>query len=355
MDAFIMYKATAIEGQGIGPEVTKHGVDLILRVAERFDFPISINHIQVDDQTYFSIDESKVNDLIGSIKDDDFIIFGAIGAPNKSQDMHGGGLIIDIRQKLNLFINMRPSRLINNALCPLKEKTDFDLLIIRENTEGEYVNIGGRYQKGTKQEIAIQESIYTAKNTAETIKYAFEMALRRRKHLTLVDKSNVLTYGHGLWKELFYHFSAEFNEVTVDHFYIDAMVAKVIGDPGFFDVIVCPNMFGDILSDLTAELQGGIGTAGSINLGLTKPFLIEPVHGSAPDIAGKGIANPIGMLHSICLMFVHLDRGDVAARIFGIIDELVSEGKTTPDLNGKMTSEQFMNYVYSRLLFGETK
>jgi 3-isopropylmalate dehydrogenase len=342
-----MIRIIVIPGNGIGPEVVNSGLQLIRFVFEKLSIPYVIDNLELNDDTYFSIDRVAVEKVIKKCSEYDYILFGAVGEADMRKNTYGGGLLLDLRKHFNLYINSRPARQISNLLSPLKDGKPFDVLIIRENTECAYVNIGGRYKENTPDEIAIQEMVYTRKTTSKTIAYAFESAMSRKKHLVLCDKSNVLKYGHGLWRDVFYETAEKYPEVNIEHIYVDALAAKLVRNPSHFDVIVAPNMFGDILSDLTSELQGGIGTSGSMNHGDLKPTLIEPVHGSANDIANKGIANPLGTINAVSLMFNNLKLNHVVEKINTSIIKLIGEGKTTPDLGGTLSTGEFTNTLIS--------
>lgn len=342
-----MIRIIAIPGNGIGPEVVNSGLQLIRFVFEKLSLPYVIDCLELGDDTYFSVDKSSVGKVIEKCREYDYILFGAVGEADMKKNTYGGGLLLDLRKNLNLYINSRPARQISKRLNPLKDEKHFDILIIRENTECAYVNIGGRYKENTTDEIAIQEMVYTRKITSKTIAYAFETAMSRKKHLVLCDKSNVLKYGHGLWRDVFYEIAGQYPEVNIEHIYVDALAAKLVRNPSHFDVIVAPNMFGDILSDLTSELQGGIGTSGSMNHGDLKPALIEPVHGSANDIVNTGIANPLGTINAVSLMLSDLKLDHIVKKIDDSIFKLIEEGMTTRDLGGSLSTDQFTKQLIS--------
>nr|WP_315020022.1 isocitrate/isopropylmalate family dehydrogenase [uncultured Aminipila sp.] len=345
-----MIKIAVLPGNGIGPVVAECGVKILKYILDRESFIYSIDWLELDSDTYFSVDEDKVKETLDKCSQYDFILFGAVGCPSKIKNNYGGGLLLDIRRYFDLYINFRPVAHISDKLCPLKGNPHFDIAIVRENTEGAYVNIGGRFKTKDTDEIAIQEMIYTGSKTEKTIKYAFELASARKNKVTLCDKSNVLKYGHGMWKDIFYEEAKKYPQVTAEHFYVDSLVAQLVKCPESFDVIVAPNMFGDIISDLVAQLQGGIATAGSINKGESKPIFVEPVHGSADDLINKDYANPIGMINAIRLMLEELELNHISEQVKGVLRELIGENQVTPDLGGSLTAAEFMDKLIDKLI-----
>ena len=279
----------------------------------------------------------------------DSILFGAVGDPRVNDAAYLAGVLLRLRFELDLYVNLRPARLYDDRLSPLhrEDKRKVDLLIVRENTEGLYVGMGGRFKRGTDDEIAIQEDVNTALGVTRIIEYAFSIAERE---VVMVDKSNAMTYAGALWQERWKAVAQKHNDIKTRHLYVDAAAMQLVKDPAQFDVIVTGNLFGDILSDLTAELIGGMGIAPSANINPhTKRGLFEPVHGTAPDIAGKGIVNPIGAILSASMMVEHLGHKDMADAIEGAVRAAIRAGECTRDLGGGMSTSEVGDAVVRRL------
>lgn len=332
-------KLLILPGNGIGPVVTRCGEMVLKHLNQNYDAHFLLDVMNLDENEYIDIEGMRAENIISHCKQYDYLLFGAAGLEKKEQNNSSGGLIIKLRKELDLYINLRPSKFYSDAYTPLKDCKLFNIAVVRENTECAYVNMGSRMKSGSLNEIAIQNMVYTREKTTKTIYFAFELAMKRNKKLTLCDKSNVLTYGHGLWKDIFYEAAKEYEYVDVNHFYIDALTAKLIRDPSYFDVIVTTNMFGDIISDLLAELQGGIGTAGSINMGDDRTVLIEPIHGAAFDLIDKEYANPIGMINSIIELIKHIGEIGIANRMEKALELLIKQKEVTPDMEGNLTAE----------------
>lgn len=347
-----MIKILEIPGNGIGPIVTECGIMILKHLSKSEQIELEIAKLELTEDEYLCTNKQRTDELIGICKMYDYILFGAVGVENKASNDYGGGLILELRQKLDLYVNFRPAKQLSQMLNPLKKQDNFDLVIVRENTECAYINMGDRITLNSTNEIAIQTMLYTKEKTEKTIRYAFELAKKRRKKLTLCDKSNVLKYGHGMWKEIFYKVAKEYDEVNVDHYYVDSLAAHLVKSPANFDVIVTTNMFGDILSDIAAQLQGGIATAGSLNFGDWKPVLVEPVHGAAFDLTDKKNANPMGVINSIILMLNHMGLDVVSLRLENALTQMILKNKLTPDLGGTMSALQFVEELlceYSNL------
>jgi 3-isopropylmalate dehydrogenase len=259
------------------------------------------------------------------------------------------GVLLRLRFELDLYVNLRPARLYDDRLSPLRreEKRAIDLLIVRENTEGLYVGMGGRFKKGTDQEVAIQEDLNTALGVTRIIEYAFRVATRE---VVMVDKSNAMTHAGALWQERWKAVAKKHPNIKTRHLYVDAAAMQLVKDPTQFEVIVTGNLFGDILSDLTAELIGGMGVAPSGNINPeTKRGLFEPVHGTAPDIAGKGVVNPVGAILSASMMVKHLGHKDMADAIEGAVKAAIRAGECTRDLGGGLSTQEVGDAVARRL------
>jgi 3-isopropylmalate dehydrogenase len=263
-----------------------------------------------------------------------------------------------MRFQMDLYANVRPVRLLNEALCPLKavEPRDIDFVVVRENTEGVYGDLGGVFKKGTPDEIAIQEDINTRKGVERVIRFAFEYCERHTAHdgssrtrVLLCDKSNAMTHAGGLWQRVFREVAAEYPQITPDHMYVDALCMQMVRDPRQFDVIVTNNMFGDIITDLAAGLQGGLGMAASANIHPGKTSMFEPVHGSAPPIAGKNIANPFGAILTASMMLDHLGFTSEAEKVEAAVLDALREKKTTVDIGGSLGTKEAGEWVAERV------
>jgi 3-isopropylmalate dehydrogenase len=284
----------------------------------------------------------------------DAILLGALGDPRVPSNVHAKEILLGMRFKMDLYANVRPVRLLDASLCPLKaiEPKDIDFVVVRENTEGAYVDAGGVFKQGTSDEIAVQEDINTRKGVERVIRYAFEYCERHKKHggsprqrVLMCDKSNAMTHAGGLWQRVFKEVSQEYPQIAAQHLYVDALCTQMVRDPRQFDVIVTNNMFGDIITDLAAGLQGGLGMAASGNIHPGKTSMFEPVHGSAPPIAGKNVANPFGAILTAAMMLRHLGFAEESDRIEGAVLEAVKQKKTTQDIGGNLGTVEVGEWV----------
>jgi 3-isopropylmalate dehydrogenase len=287
-------------------------------------------------------------------RDFDAILVGAFGDPRVPTNTHAKEILLGMRFKMDLYANVRPVRLLDAGLCPLKgiEPKDLDFVVIRENTEGVYVDSGGVFKQGTDDEVAIQEDINTRKGVERIIRYAFDYCEKHmkldhssRKRVLMSDKSNAMTHAGGLWQRVFKEVSREYPQIKAEHIYVDALCMQMVRDPRQFDVIVTNNMFGDIITDLAAGLQGGLGMASSGNIHPGKTSMFEPVHGSAPPIAGKNIANPMGAMLTSAMMLNHLGLTAEAAKIERAVLEAVHQRKTTQDIGGTLGTREVGDWV----------
>jgi 3-isopropylmalate dehydrogenase len=279
----------------------------------------------------------------------DCILFGAVGDPRVNDAAYLAGVLLRLRFELDLYVNLRPAKLYDDRLSPLRkeDRRHIDLLIVRENTEGLYVGMGGRFKKGTEDEVAIQEDVNTYLGVTRIIEYAFQVAERE---VVMVDKSNAMTYAGALWQERWKAIARKHPNVKTRHLYVDAAAMQLVRDPTQFEVIVTGNLFGDILSDLTAELIGGMGIAPSGNINPeTKRGLFEPVHGTAPDIAGQGVVNPMGTILSASMMVRHLGHTEMANAIEGAVSSAIRTGECTRDLGGGLSTSECGDAVVKRL------
>jgi len=291
-------------------------------------------------------------------RDFDAILVGAFGDPRVPSNIHAKEILLGMRFKMDLYANVRPVRLLDAALCPLKgvEPKDVDFVVIRENTEGVYGDAGGVFKQGTPDEIALQEDINTRKGVERIIRFAFDYCERHtkqdgspRKRVLMCDKSNAMTHAGGLWQRVFKEVAREYPQITPEHMYVDALCLQVVRDPRQFDVIVTNNMFGDIITDLAAALQGGLGMAASGNIHPGKTSMFEPVHGSAPTIAGKNIANPFGAILTAAMMLGHLGMNSQAAKIEAAVLEAVRQKKLTQDVGGSLGTKEAGEWVAGRV------
>jgi 3-isopropylmalate dehydrogenase len=279
----------------------------------------------------------------------DSILFGAVGDPRIADPTYLAGVLLRLRFELDLYVNLRPAKLYDDRLSPLRheDRRKVDLLIVRENTEGLYVGMGGRFKKGTEQEIATQEDVNTHAGVTRIIEHAFGVA---RREVVMIDKSNAMTFAGGLWQERWKAIAAQHPNVKTRHLLVDAAAMQLVRSPSQFDVIVTGNLFGDILSDLTAELIGGMGLAPSANINpTTGRGLFEPVHGTAPDIAGKGLVNPIGAILSAGMMAEHLGHHEMAVAIEGAVESAIRAGECTRDVGGNLSTSEAGDAVVKRL------
>jgi len=291
----------------------------------------------------------------------DAILLGAFGDPRVPSNVHAKDILLGMRFKMDLYANVRPVRLLDASLCPLKnvEPKDVDFVVIRENTEGVYVDAGGCFKQGTPDEVAVQEDINTRKGVERIIRYAFEYCERHtkadgspRRRVLMSDKSNVLTYAHGLWQRVFKEVAREYPQIKAEHMYVDALCLQMVRDPRSLDVIVTNNMFGDIVTDLAAALQGGLGMAASGNIHPGQTSMFEPVHGSAPPIAGKNVANPFGAILTAAMMLAHLGLSEEAAEIEAAVLEAVHQKKMTADVGGELGTVEAGEWVAERAASG---
>ena len=336
-----------IAGDGIGKEVTAQAVR-ILEAVGGVDFlhlPWSADH-------YLATGETLPPDGYDTLRSCDAILVGALGDPRVPDNRHARDILLGTRFELDLYVNYRPVRLIDERLCPLKDRTrsDVNFVVFRENTEGVYVGIGGRFKAGTDDEIAVQEEVNTFKGVERIIRYAFEFARARgRRTVCMADKSNAMTHGHALWQRVFQRLRAEYGDIDSTHLYIDALAMFLVQNPAQFDVIVTNNLFGDIITDLGGALQGGLGLAASGNIHPGRTSMFEPVHGSAPPLAGKNVANPIGAILSAALMLETLGRAEDAQRIERAVESAVRAREVTGDIGGALGTKEAAEAILRRL------
>lgn len=328
------YQVAVIPGDGIGVDVTKAAWQVLEHSAVQFDFALSGEWFPWSCAYYLEHGEMMPEKGIETLSQFDAILLGAVGWPDNVPDnisLHG--LLLPIRKQFDLYANVRPHRLLAGVEGPLR-KSGFDILCIRENTEGEYSGAGGRIHQGTPAEVAVETSIFTRRGVERILRFGFEMAQKRSKRLASVTKSNAQKYTMVMWDEVTEEVARDYPDVTVNRYHIDAIAARMVMNPETLDVIVASNLFGDILTDLGAAIQGGLGYAASANLNPdpTVPSMFEPVHGSAPDIAGQGIANPIAAIWSAAMMLEHLGETAAAAAILRAVETVTAQQQ----VNGRM-------------------
>ena len=339
------YKIAVIEGDGIGREVVPEGVRVLEAVAHRFDLSFSWQNFDWSCERYAKTGRMMPEDGLEQLRPFDAIYLGAIGYPGVPDHVSLWGLLIPIRRGFKQYVNLRPVRLLEGITSPLsgRKPGEIDFVIVRENSEGEYSEVGGRLNRNTEDDIAIQQSIFTRRGCDRIIRYAFELARSRKKHVTSATKSNGIVFSMPFWDERFAAISKEYPDVKTDQFHIDILSAHLVAHPDWFDVVVGSNLFGDILSDLGAAVVGSMGLAPAANLNPEReyPSLFEPVHGSAPDIAGKGIANPVAQIWTGAMMLRHLGEEQAAHAVEqAIFKVLASSSVRTRDIGGKASTRQ---------------
>jgi len=340
------YSIAVIPGDGIGKEVVPEGMRVLEAAGRRFDISCQWKEFPWNCENYSRTGRMMPEDAIEQLREFDAIFLGAVGFPGVPDHISLWGLLIPIRRLLRQCVNVRPVRMLKGMVSPLKNRgpEDIDFIIVRENNEGEYSQIGGRLYSGTEAEMAVQESVFTQKGVDRVIRYAFELAAtRKEKHLTSATKSNGIIHTMPFWDERFSRIAGEFPDVRTDRYHIDILTANFVLHPDWFDVVVGSNLFGDILSDLGPAVAGSIGIAPSANINPTGeyPSMFEPVHGSAPDIAGRGIANPIAQIWSGAMMLDHFGHPEAASAIENAIETVLeSTPLRTPDLGGKATTSE---------------
>jgi tartrate dehydrogenase/decarboxylase/D-malate dehydrogenase len=339
------HRIAVIAGDGIGKEVMPEGQRVLDVAASKFGFSLEFDELPWGCDYYVTHGSMMPEDGLQKIRHHDAVYLGAVGLPSLVPDhVSLWGLLIKIRREFDQYANIRPVRLMPGVMSPLANRKvgDIDFIIVRENSEGEYSSAGGRMYEGTEREIAVQESIFSRHGTDRIMRYAFELARqRKRRHLTSATKSNGISITMPFWDERFRAVAAEYPDVTTDQFHIDILTAHFVRFPERFDVVVGSNLFGDILSDLGPACTGTIAIAPSANLNPERiyPSMFEPVHGSAPDIYGRNIANPIGMIWSGAMMLDHLGHTEAAESVIRAIETILQEGPKTPDLGGKASTQ----------------
>jgi tartrate dehydrogenase/decarboxylase/D-malate dehydrogenase len=351
------YRIASIPGDGIGREVLPEGVRVPDAAGRRFGFSFEWDVLPWSCDYYAETGRMMPEDGTQRIRGHDAIFLGAIGFPNVPDHVSLWGLLIPIRRRFQQYANVRPVRLMPGIRSPLADRgpDDIDFVIVRENTEGEYSSVGGRCNEESDDEFVVQESIFTRRGVDRILAFAFETARARpKKHLTSATKSNGISISMPYWDERVDAMAERYEDVRVDRYHIDILTAHFVLHPDWFDVVVGSNLFGDILSDLGPAVAGTIGIAPSANLNPEREFpsMFEPVHGSAPDIAGRGIANPIGQIWAGAMMLDHLGHADAAAAVLGAIESVLLDGPRTRDLGGAASTADVGAAIAERLLDG---
>ncbi len=349
------YKIAVIPGDGIGLEVVPQGIHVLDAAGKRFGFNFTWQNFDWSCETYRRSGRMMPEDGLEQLRAFDAIFLGAVGHPDVPDHISLWGLLIPIRRHFRQYVNLRPVRLLAGLDSPLKniKPGQIDMVIVRENNEGEYSKIGGRLYEGTEDELAIQQTIFTRRGVDRILRYAFQLAETRQSHVTSATKSNGIIHTMPFWDERFHIIAQEFPDVRTDQYHIDILTAHFVRHPEWFDVVVGSNLFGDILSDLGPAVVGSIGIAPSANLNPEREFpsMFEPVHGSAPDIAGRGVANPIGQIWSGAMMLRHLGEEEAADAIEqGIANVLANSKVRTPDIGGKSTTKEMGDAIAGEVL-----
>src|SRR5688572_11939669 len=346
-------RIAVVAGDGIGPEVIAQGIRVLEKVQQTHGIKLDLVQFDWGAEKFLREGVTLPEGSLEKLTDEfDAVYAGAFGDPRVPSNKHAEDILLGMRRGLDLYINLRPVRLLDQRLTPLRnaQVEDINFVVFRENTEGAYCGAGGFLKKGTTDEIATQEELNTRRGVERIILAAFEYARANgRRKVTMADKSNVQRFGGDLWQRVFKEVAADYPEIETNHQYVDAMAMFMVLDPGQYDVIVSNNLFGDILTDLGAAIQGGLGLAASGNIHPGRVSLFEPVHGSAPALAGKGIANPVGAILTSAMMLEYLGNKPASEAIERAVSEAIAQDETTPDLGGTLTTEEVGTAVCRRL------
>ena len=344
-----MARIAVVPGDGIGQEVIDEGI----RVLKALQPDLEYEWFDLGAEKYLSEGVTMPEGLMERWRQDfDCIYLGALGDPRVPSNVHAKDILLGARFQLDLYINLRPIKLLDARYCPIKDTTpeDMDIMVFRENTEGLYTGIGGQFKRDTPDEVAIEAEMNTRKGVERIIRAAFEYADKHGKSkVCMSDKSNAMRHGHDLWQRTFKAVATEYPGIEISHLYVDVLAMELVRCPEQFEVIVTNNLFGDIITDLGAMLQGGIGLAGSGNINPGEVSLFEPVHGSAPTIAGQGIANPLAAILTAAMMLEYLGFADDAARVNAAVSECLINDQITPELGGKLSTSEVGDAVLARL------
>jgi len=346
------YQIATIPGDGIGKEVIPESVKILNAIAAKCGFQLKFKNHDYSCEYFKKYGKMMPEDGLERLRDSDSIFLGAVGYPGVPDHISLWGLLIPIRRNFQQYVNLRPVKLLKGVASPLKNPGPVDFYIVRENNEGEYSSIGGRLYEGTDHELAVQESIFTRRGVDRVMKYAFELANKRGKKLTSATKSNGIIHTMPYWDERYKAMSIKYPDVFTDQFHIDILAAHFVQHPDWFDVVVASNLFGDILSDLGPAVVGGMGIAPGANINPEKEFpsMFEPVHGSAPDIAGKKLANPIACIWTAAMMLDHLGETEGAKLIVNAIENITEKGDIlTRDLGGTADTQDVTKAIIEQI------
>jgi len=348
-----MARIAVIPGDGIGPEVAREGVATLEVVARRFGLALDFEWFDLGADRYLKDGTTLPQATFERLRDEfQAIYFGAVGDPRVPSNVHAKDILLGLRTRLDLYVNLRPCVLFDDRLSPLKGKgrAELDFTVFRENTEGLYVDVGGTFKQGTPDELAVNQDVNTRKGVERIIRAAFEFAVKHGKtRVCMADKANVLTHAHGLWRRVFALVSKEFPGIEAKAMYFDALCMDLVRAPERYEVIVTNNLFGDIVTDLGAALCGGLGLAASGNIHPGRVSLFEPVHGSAPDIAGKGVANPLAMCLTGSMLLEHLGHHAASKALEAAVAKTVREGPRPADLGGNAGTHDVAEAVRAAL------
>jgi len=349
----LTHRIAIVPGDGIGTEVVPAAVRVLQHLARARNIELSLETFDLGADRYLRDGTTMPSEIMERWRTEfHAVLLGALGDPRVPDNKHAVDILLGARFQLDLFINLRPVKLLDARYTPLRDKgpDDIDFVVFRENTEGLYTGIGGQFKRGTPDEIAIEAELNTRKGVERIIRAAFAFARRAgRPSVCMADKSNAMRHGHDLWRRAFVEVAADYPEIRAFHLYVDALCMELVRAPEQFDVIVTNNLFGDIVTDLGAQLQGGIGLAASGNIHPGGPALFEPVHGSAPTIAGQGIANPLAAILSVGLMLDHLGHPELDAAIGSAVQGVLRDGQVTRELGGTLGTDQVTDAVIARL------
>ena len=339
------YRIAVYAGDGIGPEVTAEAVRVLRAVERRLQrFSLDCTELPWGIEWWRKTGQVVPDDFLDVLRPHDAILLGAVGWPAELPDHLTLAPLVQIRQQFDQYACVRPARLYPGVKCPLAGKgpSDVDLVVIRENSEGEYVNVGGRFHVGHPDESALQTAVHTRRGVERVLRFGFELARSRRRRLTMITKSNAQRFAYVLWDEILEELRGQYAEIEADKQHADAAVMNFVRGPERFDVVVASNLFGDLLTDLGGVISGGLGLAPSSNLNPERryPSMFEPVHGSAPDIAGQGIANPVAAILSAAMLLDWLGEAEAARLVRGAVERVLAEGHTTPDLGGRLSTSE---------------
>ncbi len=342
-------RLAVIPGDGIGRDVTAEALKVLRAVGDAYGRRFEVEILPWSADYYLETGVTMPPNGYAMLRDDfDAVFIGALGDPRVTDNRHARDILLGTRFELDLYVNYRPVRLLDERLCPLKGRTppQVDFVVFRENTEGLYVSVGGRFKPGTADEVAIQEEINTYKGVHRIVRHAFEFAKTNGLgRVCMADKSNAMTQGHALWQRVFRELAPLYDGIEARHLYIDALVLLMVQDPSQFQVIVTNNLFGDIVTDLGAALQGGLGLAASGNIHPGRTSMFEPVHGSAPPLAGRNVANPMGAILSLALMLEHLGLDDEAQAVERAVGQAVRTRRGTADIGGSLGTAETGDYI----------